>query len=97
MDVMFSGIVIEVRPVHPLNAWLAMEVSPVKYDISSNDVIWVLFWNTVPISVTAAASSSLSSPSPLVSQFSTQRALTAASAKMMLLAGGTLPATILYV
>ena len=83
IDMTFSGIVIEERPVQPLNAWLPIEVIPVKLDNSLNDVIWVLFVNTVPRSLTAAASARLNSPSTFVSQFAMQRAFTLASAKTM--------------
>ena len=77
------GMVTEVRPLQPENAELPMLVNPVKYCSSSNDVMVVLFLNTSPKSVTAAASASLSSPSPLVSQFCRQSAFTLASAKVM--------------
>ena len=60
-----------------------MLVSPVKYCNSLNELICVLSMKAVPNFVTAAASFTLSSPSPFVSQLATQTALTLASAKMM--------------
>ena len=77
----FEGMTTEANPVHPLKALLAILVSPVKYCSSLNDVIVVFPLKTSPKSVTAAASSSLSSPSPLVSQLLTQRASTFGSTK----------------
>ena len=66
-----------------------MLVSPVKYCNSLKDLISLLV-NTLPRSVTAAASASLSSPSPLVSQLATHSALTAASANWMIGLGVTI-------
>ena len=56
MEVTEDGISIEVKPVQPENAQASMVVNPVKYCSSSNEVMEVLFLNTVPNSVTAAAS-----------------------------------------
>ena len=75
------GNMMEARLVQPSKADSPITVSPVKYCSSSNEVIPVFPLNVSPRSVTAAASASLSSPSPLVSQLTTQRAFTLASAK----------------
>ena len=74
------GMLTEVSPEQFRKAQCPMLVSPVKYCSSLNEVMF-LFLNTVPKSVTAAASASSSSPSLLVSQLATQRALTFSSAK----------------
>ena len=50
------GMVTEVRPLQLWNAELPMEVKPIKYCSSSKEVMLVLFSNTLPMSVTAAAS-----------------------------------------
>ena len=60
-----------------------MAVRPMKYFKSLQEVIVVLPLNVVPKFVTEAASSSLNSPSPFVSQLATQLALTLASVKVM--------------
>ena len=84
IDVTELGRVIVVKFTHPSKAPSPMEVNPVKYCSSLKLVISVLFWNTLLKSVTAAASSKLSSPSPSVSQLATQICFTLASAKKML-------------
>ena len=61
-----------------------MLVNPVKYSSSLKVVMVWLSLNTFPKFLTAAASWQLSSPSPSVSQFSTQRRLTSASANSMI-------------
>ena len=81
MLVTLLGMVIEARLLQPSNAQFPMLVSPVKYCSSSNEVMLVFQENTRLKSVTAAASASFSSPSPLVSHLATQMLLTLASAK----------------
>ena len=75
--------VTDVRLLQSANALSLILVTPVKYFNSSNEVIAVLRLNTVPKLVTAAASVSLSSPLPFVSQLAKQSALTLVSAKLM--------------
>ena len=94
MLVTLLGMVMDVREVHEPKALLSILVSPVKYCNSSNEVIFVPI-NTVPKLVTSAASDSLSSPSPLVSQWTTQLAFTLASAKMMMGLGGAISIIVL--
>ena len=75
-------------------AYSPIEVSPVKYCNSSNEVIVLLFLNTVPRFVTAAASALLNSTSPFVSQFWTQRALTLGSTKEIIVLSGLPDSTV---
>ncbi len=91
MAVILAGRVIVVKLVHPSNAEEAIEVNPVKYCNSLNFRIVVLFLKTDPNEVTAAASVSLSWPSPLVSQLLKQRAFTFASAKVIPVITGGVP------
>ena len=88
------GITILLRLEHPSKSPLVsctakprlsvflIDAIPMKYKNSSNEVISVLL-NTPFKSVTAIASRVDSSPSPLVSQFSTHMAFTFVSAKLM--------------
>ena len=83
MVVRLEGKVISVSSDIELKAKASMAVRLVKYCSSLNDVM--SSGNSAPSRlVTTAASSMLSSPSPLVSQFCTQTAFTCASAKAML-------------
>ena len=55
IEVTEFGISMEVKPLHLKNAQFPILVNPIKYCSSSKEVI-PLHMNTVPISVTAAAS-----------------------------------------
>ena len=79
------GIMTVDRIEQASKALVSIIVNPVKYCNSLKDVIELLPLNTLPNDVTEAASSSLSSPSPFVSQLATQRAFTFASANSIML------------
>ena len=82
-SVTLAGITIDANFEQSLNVLFGRLVSPVKYSSSSKLVISPFPLNTMPRSVTAAASASDSSPSPSVSQCFKQIAFTFASAKVM--------------
>ena len=69
----------------PLNALASRAVNPLKCFNSLKNSMSVLFWNTVPIVVTAATSSCDNSPSPFVSHNPTHRFFTSLSANIMML------------
>ena len=66
-----------------MKASVPKDFTPVKYFNSLNVVISLFPWNTSPKSATAAASFSLNSPSPSISQLATQIAFTFTSANSM--------------
>ena len=81
-----SGMIIDFNWLQFIKAHKPIALSPLKYRNSSNDemVAFSLKGLVLPRLVTAAASSSSSSPSPFVSQFATHIALTLASAKVII-------------
>ena len=83
ISVTLPGMMMLVIASQLRNALYPILVSPVKNRSSSNEVISLFSSNTTPMSVTAAASATESSPSPLVSQLATQISFTFASANEM--------------
>ena len=85
IDVTLLGIVTEVRREQSKKALPQISVNPVKYCSSSKEVMILAFFLKIdPRSVTVAASDILNSPSPSVSQFSTQMVLTASSLNVII-------------